>query len=91
VFLEEGREAQEMAQKQSNGASEARAILIARRERVVSRLATIYSSNAVADLISISKAIEILEELERLDRKPMPLPEIGAVSTGGQRGPHEED
>ncbi|WP_029082543.1 hypothetical protein [Bradyrhizobium sp. th.b2] len=54
-----------MAQKQSDAARDAKAILIARREKAVSRLATIYSSKAVADLISISKAIEILEQLER--------------------------
>jgi hypothetical protein len=81
-----------MAQKQSSEASDALAILMTRREKAISRLATVYSSKAVADLISISKAIEILRELEKQGRKLPPVPDIGgAFSTGGRRGPHEED
>jgi hypothetical protein len=57
-----------VAQEKSGDASKARAILVARREKAVSKLATVYSSKAVADLISISDAIEILSRMEKENR-----------------------
>ena len=65
-----------MAQGSSN-LSKAHATLIAQRLKVVSTLAKGYNSKAVADLISISKAIEILSQIES-DSRPQPQPNIGS-------------
>jgi len=49
--------------KASNGVSKARATLVAQRQKIVGKLANMYSSKSLADLISVSAAIEPIDEM----------------------------
>ena len=79
------------AKSKSDNLSKASEKLRIRQSEILTKLASKYTRESTTELISVTDAIEVVDEMIKKERKPPPLPEIGVISTGGRRGPHEED